>query len=201
MLIYKYGKIMHVNTNYLILDHNGEGELIYVPNIERFKKDEVRKIFISHIQNEYNNTTYGFDNFKELVIFEDLISLQGIGPKIAISILNEGWEKIIAMVANEDKEALQEINYVSGKIANNIIFNFKDKYAKFLEKLEGFETYKMKKVTNNFVTQFEDTMKMLGFKNPQIQYALDKMEINENIEKCVEHAIKLISQNQNEIRI
>lgn len=37
------------------------------------------------------------------------------------------------MVANEDKEALQEINYVSGKIANNIIFNFKDKYAKFLE--------------------------------------------------------------------
>ena len=201
MLIYKYGKIMHVNTNYLILDHNGEGELIYVPNIERFKKDEVRKIFISHIQNEYNNTKYGFDNFKELVIFEDLISLQGIGPKIAISILNEGWEKIIAMVANEDKEALQEINYVSGKIANNIIFNFKDKYAKFLEKLEGFETYKMKKVTNNFVTQFEDTMKMLGFKNPQIQYALDKMEINENIEKCVEDAIKLISQNQNEIRI
>ena len=187
MLIYKYGKIMHVNTNYLIL--------------ERFKKDEVRKLFISHIQNEYNNTTYGFDNFKELVIFEDLISLQGIGPKIAISILNEGWEKIIAMVANEDKEALQEINYVSGKIANNIIFNFKDKYAKFLEKLEGFETYKMKKVTNNFVTQFEDTMKMLGFKNPQIQYALDKMEINENIEKCVEDAIKLISQNQNEIRI
>ena len=105
------------------------------------------------------------------------------------------------MVANEDKEALQEINYVSGKIANNIIFNFKDKYAKFLEKLEGFETYKMKKATNNFVTQFEDTMKMLGFKNPQIQYALDKMEINENIEKCVEDAIKLISQNQNEIRI
>ena len=44
MTIYKYGKIMHVNTNYLILDHNGNGELIYVPNIERFKKDEVRKV-------------------------------------------------------------------------------------------------------------------------------------------------------------
>ena len=52
MTIYKYGKIMHVNTNYLILDHNGNGELIYVPNIERFKKDEVRKVFISSIENE-----------------------------------------------------------------------------------------------------------------------------------------------------
>jgi len=90
MTIYKYGKIMHVNTNYLILDHNGNGELIYVPNIERFKKDEVRKVFISSIENEYTKTTYGFENFKELVLFEDLISLQGLGPKTAISILNEG---------------------------------------------------------------------------------------------------------------
>lgn len=109
MLIYKYGKIMHVNTNYLILDHNGEGELIYVPNIERFKKDEVRKIFISHIQNEYNNTTYGFDNFKELVIFEDLISLQGIGPKIAISILNEGWEKLLLWLQMKIKKRYKKL--------------------------------------------------------------------------------------------
>ncbi|WP_373440562.1 OB-fold domain-containing protein [Metamycoplasma equirhinis] len=45
MKIYLYGKIMHVNTNYLILDHNGEGELIYVPNISRFEKDQVKKIW------------------------------------------------------------------------------------------------------------------------------------------------------------
>ncbi|SFW05632.1 Holliday junction DNA helicase RuvA [Chlamydia abortus] len=34
--------------------------------------------------------TYGFETFKELVMFEDLISLQGLGPKTAITILNEG---------------------------------------------------------------------------------------------------------------
>ncbi|SYV90045.1 Holliday junction DNA helicase RuvA, partial [Metamycoplasma alkalescens] len=91
MTIYLYGKIVHVSTNYLILDHNGMGELIYVPQIDRFKVGDIKKIFISQIINEYNKVTYGFENFKEMVIFEDLITLQGLGPKTAISILNVGW--------------------------------------------------------------------------------------------------------------
>ena len=202
MTIYKYGKIMHVNTNYLILDHNGNGELIYVPNIERFKKDEVRKIFISSIENEYTKTTYGFENFKELVLFEDLISLQGLGPKTAISILNEGWEKIINLIANGNKNELEKINYVSSRVANNIVSNYQSKYAKFVEKLVNGEDWKAKnKVSNSYNNQFEETMKMLGFKTQQIKYALEKIKITENIEQCVEDAIKLISQNQHEIRV
>lgn len=202
MTIYKYGKIMHVNTNYLILDHNGNGELIYVPNIERFKKDEVRKIFISSIENEYTKTTYGFENFKELVLFEDLISLQGLGPKTAISILNEGWEKIINLIADGNKDELEKINYVSSRVANNIISNYQTKYAKFVEKLVNGEDWKAKnKVSNSYNNQFEETMKMLGFKTQQIKYALEKIKITENIEQCVEDAIKLISQNQHEIRV
>ena len=202
MTIYRYGKIMHVNTNYLILDHNGNGELIYVPNIERFKKDEVRKVFISSIENEYSKTTYGFENFKELVLFEDLISLQGLGPKTAISILNEGWEKIINLIADGDKDELEKINYVSSRVANNIVSNYQSKYAKFVEKLVNGEDWKAKnKVSNSYNNQFEETMKMLGFKTQQIKYALEKIKITENIEQCVEDAIKLISQNQHEIRV
>lgn len=202
MTIYKYGKIMHVNTNYLILDHNGNGELIYVPNIERFKKDEVRKVFISSIENEYSKTTYGFENFKELVLFEDLISLQGLGPKTAISILNEGWEKIINLIADGNKDELEKINYVSSRVANNIVSNYQTKYAKFVEKLVNGEDWKAKnKVSNSYNNQFEETMKMLGFKTQQIKYALEKIKITENIEQCVEDAIKLISQNQHEIRV
>ena len=194
MTIYKYGKIMHVNTNYLILDHNGNGELIYVPNIERFKKDEVRKVFISSIENEYSKTTYGFENFKELVLFEDLISLQGLGPKTAISILNEGWEKIINLIADGNKDELEKINYVSSRVANNIVSNYQSKYAKFVEKLVNGEDWKAKnKVSNSYNNQFEETMKMLGFKTQQIKYALEKIKITENIEQCVEDAIKLIA--------
>lgn len=194
MTIYKIGKLINIDKDYVIFENNDIGELIYVPNIERFKKDEVRKVFISSIENEYSKTTYGFENFKELVLFEDLISLQGLGPKTAISILNEGWEKIINLIADGNKDELEKINYVSSRVANNIVSNYQSKYAKFVEKLVNGEDWKAKnKVSNSYNNQFEETMKMLGFKTQQIKYALEKIKITENIEQCVEDAIKLIA--------
>lgn len=203
MKIYLYGKIMHVNTNYLILDHNGEGELIYVADIKRFNKDDLRKIFIYDVVNEYKKTTYGFENFKELIIFEDLISLQGLGPKTAISLLNLGWENLIQLIANEDKDKLCEASYVSLRIANNIICAYKQKYAKFLSKLsdEDLLKIKSKNTSDSLREKFEYTMRMLGFKKQQISYALEKMSITENIEESVENAIKIIGMKQNESRV
>ncbi|MBN0970766.1 Holliday junction branch migration protein RuvA [Mycoplasma phocoeninasale] len=203
MKIYLYGKIVHVSTNYLILDHNGEGELIYVPDIQRFKKEEVKKIFISDVVNEYTKITYGFDCFKELVIFEDLIALQGLGPKTAISLLNLGWENVINYIANDDRKALMEVSYVNQKLANNIIFAYRDKYQKFISKLTDEEISKFNgKVANSSNTkEFEDTMKMLGFKSQQIKYALENMSITENIEESVERAIKIIGNKINEARV
>jgi len=44
-----------------------------------------------------------------------------------------------------------------------------------------------------YLSLFIETMKQLGFKELQIKYALENIKINENIEKCVEDAIKLIA--------
>ena len=194
MTIYKIGKIINIDKDYVIFENNDIGELINIPDVKRFKEGETRKIFISSIENEYTKTTYGFENFKELVLFEDLISLQGLGPKTAISILNEGWEKIINLIANGNKDELEKINYVSSRVANNIVSNYQSKYAKFVEKLVNGQDWKAKnKVSNSYNNQFEETMKMLGFKTQQIKYALEKIKITENIEQCVEDAIKLIA--------
>ena len=192
MTLYKIGKIINIDKDYVIFENNDIGELINIPDVKRFKEGETRKIFISIIENEYSKTTYGFENFKELVLFEDLISLQGLGPKTAISILNEGWEKIINLIADGNKDELEKINYVSSRVANNIVSNYQSKYAKFVEKLVNGEDWKAKnKVSNSYNNQFEETMKMPGFKTQQIKYALENIKINENIEQCVEEAKKI----------
>ena len=133
MTLYKIGKIINITEDYVIFENNDIGELINIPDVKRFKEGEARKIFISNIENEYSKTTYGFENFKELVLFEDLISLQGVGPKTALIILNEGWEKIINLIANNAKDELSKINYVSSKVANNIVNNYQSKYQKWIE--------------------------------------------------------------------
>ncbi|WP_308700673.1 helix-hairpin-helix domain-containing protein [Metamycoplasma hominis] len=138
-----------------------------------------------------------------MIIFEDLISLQGLGPKTAISLLNLGWENLIQLIANEDKDKLCEASYVSLRIANNIIFAYKQKYAKFLSKLsdEDLLKIKSKNTSDSLREKFEYTMRMLGFKKQQISYALEKMSITENIEESVENAIKIIGMKQNESRV
>ena len=44
-----------------------------------------------------------------------------------------------------------------------------------------------------YISWFKETMQQLGFKELQIKYALEKIKITENIEQCVEDAIKLIA--------
>ena len=197
MTLYKIGKIINIDKDYVIFENNDIGELINIPDVKRFKEGETRKVFISSIENEYSKTTYGFETFKELVLFEDLISLQGLGPKTAISILNKGWEKIINLIADGNKDELEKINYVSSRVANNIISNYQSKYAKFVEKLVNDEDWKAKNKVSNpnkkYLSLFIETMKQLGFKELQIKYALENIKINENIEQCVEDAIKLIA--------
>ena len=65
---------MHVNTNYLILDHNGEGELIYVPNIERFKKDDFRELLMIILEfgkaSNFENSKLSRSNFRKYLLIE-----------------------------------------------------------------------------------------------------------------------------------
>ena len=48
-------------------------------------------------------------------------------------------------------------------------------------------------LNKKYLSLFKETMKMLGFKTQQIKYALQNIKITENIEQCVEDAIKLIT--------
>ena len=50
-----------------------------------------------------------------------------------------------------------------------------------------------KSQNKKYISWFKETMEQLGFKELQIKYALENIKITENIEKCVEDAIKLIA--------
>lgn len=192
MEIYRYGKIVHTTANYIILDSNYSGLLLYVARSERFKKDENRKIYIYTHHNEYSKTMFGFENFKEKILFEDLISVSGIGPKTSLAILNNGWEVVMLIIAEGDWEQLAKFPYVSLRNAKQIILEFQDKYHKFLTS-KGKVVDKQISSKTTILSELESTLKMLGFKKTQIDYAVDKVDAQDNIDIMVEKAIKLIS--------
>ncbi|QEA02631.1 Holliday junction branch migration protein RuvA [Mesomycoplasma hyopneumoniae] len=220
MQIYQFGKIVSKNKNYLILENHGSGYLIYVPRIDRFSRDENRKIYIYEHENDYTKITYGFASFRERILFEDLISIQGVGPKTAISALNSGMQNLINLIAANDWKTLAKIPYLSEKNAKQIVFEFQKKYERFnenhknqteetnpetqekeLEKKDDLADITIQKsnLEDKTAANLEDTLKMLGFKPRQIDYALTKVEPNENFENLIENAIKIIS-NAREFR-
>ncbi len=133
MTIYKIGKLINIDKDYVIFENNDIGELINIPDVKRFKEGETRKIFISNIENEYTKTTYGFEDIKKLILFEDLISLQGIGPKKAMLLLNNGWKTIANWLADNYRDKIHSITYISPRAWGDISDYYSKKYQKWIE--------------------------------------------------------------------
>ena len=186
MEIYKIGKIVSVGKTYIILESHSTGHIINVANISGFEKDTNRKIYIYEYNTEFTHSVYGFSNFKDRMVFEDLISINGVGPKTALSLLKDGHEIIMELIATGDSKSLSSYPYLGGRTANQIIFELADKYKNFT---------KVKSADPKLLLPIEakDSLKVLGFTKKQIDYAISNIKPEPSIELLVEKAIKTIS--------
>ncbi|MGL5205701.1 MAG: Holliday junction branch migration protein RuvA [Metamycoplasmataceae bacterium] len=185
-MLYKLGKIVSISKNYFLFESNYTGYVVYAPEIERFELDKFQKIFIYHHKNEYIDVYYGFKEFKERLFFEDLLSIQGIGPKTGISILNEGWKNALDLIAQGNWEKLSKMPHLGQRSARQLVFEFQSKYNSLLTK----------KPTNKNENDLIETLQTLGFNKNQIIHAIANIDESDSIENMVEQAIKVISSEQ-----
>ncbi|MBR3571482.1 MAG: Holliday junction branch migration protein RuvA, partial [Mycoplasmataceae bacterium] len=148
-MIYKLGKIIAKTKTNLIFESNYTGFAINVANVDKYEIDKFQKIFIYEYENDYGKSYYGFKEFKERIFFEDLLSIQGIGPKTAMSILASNWKEVMKLIAEGNFDQIAKIPYVGLRTARQIIFDFQKKYNFMLNKegqsknkLEVFQTLK-----------------------------------------------------------
>ena len=193
MSLYKIGKVISIGKTYIIFEVQYTGYIINVPNSESFQKDQKIKLYVYEYKTEYSNGIYGFNTFKERIMFDDLISINGVGPKTALNMLAIGFDELSNLILNEDPKTLSSIPGLGSKTASHVIFELKDKYNNFLNN-------KNNKVSNYKTTEdLKSTLKTLGFNKSQIEYALVNMpEIKQDvdIEMVVEEAIKIISNEK-----
>lgn len=130
MLGYIIGEVAEINQSTVILDNNGIGyELnVSVSALSRCEIGKKIKLY-TYIQiNESEVFMYGFYSKEEKEMFLKLITISGIGPKLAISILS-GIEvdKLVYVIASEDSKQLSSIKGVGKKTAERIILELKGK--------------------------------------------------------------------------
>ncbi|WP_406618273.1 Holliday junction branch migration protein RuvA [Mycoplasmopsis lipophila] len=194
MILYRIGELIYKNNNNIVFESQGIGYSIIVPDIKRFENNTKMKLYIVELKNDYYQATYGFKDFKERLLFVDLIAINGVGPRVAFNILNNGWENTSSLIALNNYEELVKIPYLNPKIAKNIIIELQDKWKKILNLTEKEID---KNINNPNFNEIKETLKMLGFKNNQIEYALKQVKVSSNIEEMVESAIKIIANSNN----
>ncbi|WP_426461041.1 Holliday junction branch migration protein RuvA [Mycoplasma hafezii] len=194
MVLYKIGEIVYKNKSNLILESGGTGYIVNVPNDARFEVGQKLKIYLYEYKTEYLTNTYGFKDFKERLLFIDLIGIDKIGPRIALNILDVGWETVAQYIATENWVELSHFNFVSEKTAKLICVELKNKWAKLCSNINK------KDIPNNSISKFKElskTLATLGFKKHQIDLALSKVQETNDLDAMVEESIQIIaSSNQ-----
>ncbi|QDY86570.1 Holliday junction branch migration protein RuvA [Mycoplasma anserisalpingitidis] len=198
MILYKIGEIMHINAQNIIFESKGDGYSLIVPNSGRFSNNQKVKLFIYEYKSDYSTQTYAFKDYMERVLFVDLISLTGIGPRIAMNLLDNNWEKIANYIALSDAESLSKIPYVQEKQAKLIVVNLQSKWNKIILKNKDI-TKSTNEISN--INDVVSSLKIMGFKEKQINEAISKIDNKGNVEEMIQKSIELISKQMNENRV
>ena len=136
MISHLRGRLLEKHPNRVIVDVNGVGYDVHVPLstfYEMAEPDEQIALRIHTHVREDALLLYGFATRLELQIFERLISVSGIGPKLALAVLS-GIEpnELVSAIRTANVARLTGIPGIGKKIAERIGLELKDKMASFL---------------------------------------------------------------------
>ena len=131
MYSYIIGVITHKEEGKIALENNGIGYEINVSNqtLGTFTfENEPVKLYTYLVVREDEMSLYGFSTLEEKDLFLKLITVSGIGPKMALGILSEiSISALMSAIASEDVRLLSKIKGIGKKTAERLVLELKDK--------------------------------------------------------------------------
>lgn len=131
------GTLVEKQTSCILIDCGGVGYGVTVPlsTFDRLPASgEEVKLFIHHLIREDDELLFGFATERERYFFQTLLTISGIGPKLALAVLSGLTPReLAAAIAESDVRRLSSISGVGKKTAERIIVELKDK----VDPLEG----------------------------------------------------------------
>jgi Holliday junction DNA helicase RuvA len=133
MISFLKGRLVHKDPAHVVIDVNGVGYQVAI-SLQTYSeiKDQENILLHTHLQvREDAHLLFGFSNENEKKLFQQLISVNGIGPSTAIVMLSYmSSNELKSAIVREDVAALQSIKGIGGKTAQRVIIDLKDKLKK-----------------------------------------------------------------------
>lgn len=151
--------------------------------------DEVKLFTYLHVT-ENSLDLFGFADSAELVSFKQLISVSGVGPKAALSILSDITPSKLALcIATGDSKTLTKSPGIGAKIAQRIVLELKDKVAKE-QKFTSAELASVPVQGGSNIAEAITALQTLGFNPAQCGAALSGADPNASVEELIKFGLK-----------
>ncbi len=196
MFSYIKGILEEKQINFCVVEAQGIGFKINTPtsciNSIGDIGDTVKLYTYQYIREDIM-ALYGFIKKEELNMFELLISVSGVGPKAAVSIIsNLSVSEFGLCAVNDDSKKLTKAPGIGEKIAKRIILELKDKikkeYSIDFSTNENDDLKSKSNIDANHVSEAISALCVLGYRNQEINKALTCFDYN--IETSAESIIK-----------
>ncbi|MBQ3511738.1 MAG: Holliday junction branch migration protein RuvA [Bacilli bacterium] len=185
MYDYIKGTITCLKNNAIVLDNNGIGYLIYVSNPYSFEVGKEYKVFVYQKIAEDENSLYGFKTIEEKDLFLKLISVKGLGCKMALPILAVGSiNGIMDAIERENVLYLKKFPKIGDKLAKQIVLDLKGKLE--------FIGIGISEDEVNTENELKEVLIGLGYKEKELKPVLAKVDTSLAIEDQVKDALKLL---------
>jgi Holliday junction DNA helicase RuvA len=195
------GNISYKDDNRVIVDVGGVGVEVFVPSrtlgmIGNAGSSVFLRTYL-HVR-EDTLTLYGFIDDNERYMFELLIGVSGIGPKLALSILSTcEADKLADMIHSENKGSLVRFPGIGRKTAERLILELRDKIdrERFLLR-DGRVSRESREIIGEAVSALET----LGLKRSEIDRALSRVDLENftsatGVEELVREVLRVVSES------
>ena len=191
MYYYIKGTLVQKSDNYIVVDANGVGYMIYTSLNSMQNAGEVcKKITIYtylHVREDVMDL-FGFTTIEEKNMFMHLISVSGVGPKAALSILSVTTPaKFAVAVITNDVKTITKASGVGPKMAQRVILELKDKMK--TDELEIDLEDESDDILSDNRSEAISALVVLGYSSNDAQKAVKGIDGTLSVEEIIKKAL------------
>ncbi len=195
MIAYLKGTVHKKSPEQVIIDVRDVGYLLEISNQTYDKlpaQDEEVELLVYHHVTDNDQRLFGFANQNEKDLFELLITVKGVGPKLGLTILSGlPAQQITGAIVQEDKSALSKIKGIGKKTAQRMILELKDKISEMVD--ATYSPDGATSISSNVKEEAVSALQSLGFKKrdaeESIELAAKGEDFDDNVQELVKKAL------------
>lgn len=188
MIAYVEGQILFVESGYAVVVTNGVGYhvLLHKKDLESLVVNEIAKLHVHTHMREDAFELYGFRTRAQKQLFLLLISVSGVGPKLALSILATLTpSEIIHALINKDIALLSSISGIGKKTAERLSLELKEKAMKLDVPMSESTT-----TSHDVTRELEQAIRGLGYSKSQSDRVIKNLTDDDITSMSLEALIK-----------